>query len=250
MTHDKVLYSNNDHLFVLLNISEPGEENGIPSNQYLIVNNGKGILLDPGGFGVMPQVLHHLMKYIEPDEIVGIVLSHQDPDIVGGLSSWMEITQAKIYVSKIWLRFLPHYGLKDMHRFEGIDDDGGDLPFNDIVLKLLPAHFLHSPGQLNVYDPVSKILFTGDIGAAEYQGDDLSDVFVNDFSQHQRRIKYFHRRYMTSNRALRYWLKTIKPYDIDIIAPQHGYLYKDEAKLGLLNWLETLECGSDLFNMD
>lgn len=64
MTNDKVLYTKNGHLFVLLNISEPGEESGIPSNQYLIVNNGKGILLDLGGFGVMPQVLHHLMNIL------------------------------------------------------------------------------------------------------------------------------------------------------------------------------------------
>jgi len=249
MTNDKVLYSKSGHLFVLLNISEPGEENGIPSNQYLIVNNGKGILLDPGGFGVMPQVLHHLMKYIGPEDIVAIVLSHQDPDIVGSLSSWMEMTDAKIYVSKIWLRFLPHYGLKDMHRFEGIEDNGSDLPFNDINLKLLPAHYLHSPGQLNVYDPLSKILFTGDIGAAEYQGGDLNEIFVTDFPRHQRRIEYFHRRYMTSNRALQYWLKTIKPYEIDIIAPQHGYLYKGEAKTGLLDWLANLECGADLLDI-
>lgn len=250
MINDKVLYSKKDHLFVLLNISEPGEENGIPSNQYLIVNKGKGILLDPGGFGVMPQVLHHMMKYIGSEDIVGIILSHQDPDIVGGLSSWMEITQARIYVSKIWLRFLPHYGIKDMYRFEGIEDDGSELALNDVILKLLPAHYLHSPGQLNVYDPISKILFTGDIGAAEYQGEDFSEIFVDNFSQHQRHIEYFHRRYMASNRALRYWLKTIKPYDIDIIAPQHGYLYRKDAKDGLLNWFKTLECGSDLLDID
>jgi flavorubredoxin len=250
MINDKVLYSANDHLFVLLNISEPGEENGIPSNQYLIVNKGKGILLDPGGFGVMPQVLHHLMKYINPEDIEGIFLSHQDPDIVGGLSSWMEMTEARIYVSKIWLRFLPHYGIKDMQRFEGVEDEGMDLPFNDVVLKLLPAHFLHSPGQLNVYDPISKILFTGDVGAAEYQDADFSEIFVDDFSKHQQHIEYFHRRYMSSTRALRSWLKIITPYDIDIFGPQLGYLYRNNAKAGLLSWLETLECGSDLLDID
>ncbi len=55
---------------------------------------------------------------------------------------------------------------------------------------------------------------------------------------------------MTSNRALRYWLKTIKPFEIDIIAPQHGYLYRNNAIEGLLTWLETLECGSDLVDID
>lgn len=146
--------------------------------------------------------------------------------------------------------FYPTTALKICTVLNGIEDNGSDLAFNDIVLKLLPAHFLHSPGQLNVYDPLSKILFTGDIGAAEYQNVDLSEVFVNDFTEHQRHIEYFHRRYMTSNRALRYWLKTIKPYDINLIAPQHGYLYRNKAKAGLLNWLETLECGSDLLDID
>ena len=162
-----VLFGDENHKFVLLNESDPGEEDGIRSNQYLIQHKDDGVLLDPGGFGVMPRVLAELLRYLGPQQLKAIVLSHQDPDIVGGLSTWLELTGAPVYVSEIWMRFLPHYGIKGVSRFIGVPDQGMPLsaaPGFD--LQLVPAHFLHSEGQINVYDPVSKILFSGDIGAA------------------------------------------------------------------------------------
>lgn len=77
------LFDTEAHKFILLNESEPGEEDGVRSNQYLIEHEGAGVLLDPGGFGVMPRVLAELLRYLAPEKIRGIFLSHQDPDIVG-----------------------------------------------------------------------------------------------------------------------------------------------------------------------
>lgn len=244
------LYNGESHRFILLNESEPGEEDGIPSNQYLILHNGKGTLLDPGGFGVMPQVLTEMLQYIPPSDIEAIVLSHQDPDIVGGLTSWLRLTPAKVYVSKIWHRFLPHYGITGMQRFIGIEDEGEQKTFaSGLKLQFVPAHFLHSPGQINAYDPISKILFSGDVGASEVPQDDC-EVFVADFAQHLRYTEGFHKRYMASNRAIRYWVEQVRKLDIDIIAPQHGPLYKGQAKDDFLDWLYDLPCGSDLLPLE
>ncbi len=245
------LFNGESHRFILLNESEPGEEDGIPSNQYLILHNGKGTLLDPGGFGVMPQVLNEMLQYVQPHDIEAIVLSHQDPDIVGGLSSWLKLTPARVYVSKIWLRFLPHYGITGMQqRFTGIKDEGEELTLNSgLTLKFTPAHFLHSPGQINVYDAVSKILFSGDVGASMVPNEDC-EIFVADFEKHLPHTEGFHKRYMASNRALRYWIQQIRKLDIDIIAPQHGALYRDQAKEDFLGWLGDLRCGSDLLDIE
>lgn len=234
------------HRFVLLNESEPGEEEGIRSNQYLVMHNGVGVLLDPGGFGVMPRVLAEMLRYLDPGQIQGIFLSHQDPDIVGGLSTWLELTQCPVYVSRIWMRFLPHYGLKDMARFVGVPDQGMDIEIAPgFHLKIVPAHFLHSEGQINVYDPLSKILFTGDIGAAMLPMD-KDDAFVDNFESHLPFITGFHRRYMCSNKALRCWLDTIADLEIDILAPQHGPVYRGQAIKDFLSWLKDLQCGIDL----
>lgn len=241
-----VLYNTDEHQFILLNESEPGEEDGIRSNQYLVVHRDCGVLLDPGGFGVMPRVLAEMLRYLSPEKIRGIVLSHQDPDIVGGIATWLEITEANVYVSRIWMRFLPHYGIKEMHRFNGVPDEGMDYAIESgFDLQLIPAHFLHSEGQINVYDPVSGILFTGDIGAAMLPLDE-DYAYVDDFAAHLPYIEAFHRRYMCANKAARMWVEAVSRLDIQMLAPQHGPVYRGQAVSDFLAWFADLQCGVDL----
>ncbi|WP_255210774.1 MBL fold metallo-hydrolase [Methylogaea oryzae] len=231
-----------------MNISEPGEKNGIPSNQYLVCHQGKGVLLDPGGFGVMPKVLVNMLRHVQPDQISAIILSHQDPDIVGGLSTWLELVDTPVFVSQIWLRFLPHYGISRCDAFVGVPDEGMTLHLpGNWKLLLLPAHFLHSEGQINVYDPISKVLFTGDIGAALMPEGNRS-VFVDDFPGHIPYVEGFHKRYMCGNKAIRTWLSAIKDLEIDYIAPQHGPIYRGSAVKQFLNWLSEIRCGIDLLD--
>lgn len=101
------LHESRGHRFVLLNETESGEEEGVRSNQYLVTHEGCGVLLDPGGFGVMPRVLVEMLRYVQPDQIKAVILSHQDPDIVGGLSTWLELLDSPVYVSRIWYVFFP-----------------------------------------------------------------------------------------------------------------------------------------------
>lgn len=240
------LFETDEHQFILLNESEPGEEGGVRSNQYLIQHQGAGVLLDPGGFGVMPRVLAEMLRYLPPEQVKGIFLSHQDPDIVGGLSTWLELIKAPVYISHIWLRFLPHYGLNDMSQFVGVPDEGMALEVAPgFTLQAVPAHFLHSEGQINVYDPVAKVLFSGDIGAAMMPAD-TDAAYVDDFASHIPHIEGFHRRYMCSNKAIRCWLDTIAHLDIDMIAPQHGPVFRGAAVGEFLAWLRELRCGVDL----
>ncbi len=240
------LFDAANHKFILLNESDSGEETGIRSNQYLVMHGDAGVLLDPGGFGVMPRVLAEMLRYTTPDKICAFILSHQDPDIIGGLATWFELTAAPAYISRLWTRFVPHYGLRDASRFIGVPDEGMSVePAPGLHLKIVPAHFLHSEGQINVYDPVARILFTGDIGAAMLPPE-KDDAFVDDFAAHLPFIEGFHRRYMVSNRAIQCWLETIAGLEIDILAPQHGPVYRGAAVADFLAWLRDLQCGVDL----
>ncbi len=243
---DKILFDEKNHKYILIGFAESKDEQGIPSNQYLIIHKKKSILIDPGGFGLFPILLSRLLKYTKLQNIQTIILSHQDPDVCGGLNIWLEMTEAEAYISRLWLRFLPHYDIKKVDKIFGIPDEGMDLQIDGkFYLKLIPAHFLHSPGQVNVYDPVSKILFTGDIGAGMLPCSENS-LFVEDFERYKGCIDGFHKRYMASNEALRKWISTVEKLDIDIIAPQHGYLYKGESINKLFEYLYQLKCGIDL----
>jgi len=43
----------------------------------------------------------------------------------------------------------------------------------------------------------------------------------------------------------------VRKLDVEIIAPQHGAIYKGKELINkLLNWLENQECGIDLMNYD
>ena len=66
---------------------------------------------------------------------------------------------------------MPHFTKvgKTDQRVIGVADGGGRLPLGRNELWLLPAHFLHSEGNFHFYDPVSRILFTGDLGVSMAQ---------------------------------------------------------------------------------
>lgn len=245
---DIKLFDHEDHQFILLNESEGGAENGIRSNQYLVKHGSVGVLLDPGGFGVMPRMLAEMLRYLEPTQIKAIMLSHQDPDIVAGIGAWIELISAPIYISRIWKRFLPHYGIKATEQFVGVPDVGMMCDIEPgFQLQLIPAHFLHSEGQINVYDPVSKILFTGDIGTAVLP--DTEDfVYVEDFNEHLPYIDWFHKRYMCANSAARAWVERVSELEIEVLAPQHGPVYRGKAVTDFLTWFKDLRCGTDLMS--
>jgi flavorubredoxin len=174
-----------------------------------------------------------------------IFLSHQDPDVVAACNGWLMTTAAEAHISNLWVRFVPHFGLDHLveDRLKPIPDKGMSLALDGCELQVIPAHFLHSPGNFQVYDPISKILYSGDLGASLGAG----YTFVTDFDAHLQYIEPFHRRFMASNAALRAWAAAVRRLDIEIIAPQHGALYRGREIVGrFITWCEGLECGVDL----
>ena len=243
------LYKKGDHLVVSFNDLVKGE--GIQSNQLLIKHGHHSALLDPGGDLTFMPLNIAIGKYEPLKELDYVLASHQDPDIVSALDKWLMHTNAKVVVSKLWVRFIHHLipsfmADKTKDRILAIPDEGMDLPLGRSVIKLIPAHFLHSPGNFHFYDPVSKILFSGDVGASMVT--DAPDRPVRDFARHVKKMQGFHQRYMTSNKACRLWVKMVRQLDVEMIVPQHGRPFKGEIIGKFLDWFEKLECGVDRIN--
>ncbi|KAF1028020.1 MAG: hypothetical protein GAK29_00319 [Acinetobacter bereziniae] len=51
-----------------------------------------------------------------------------------------------------------------LERLIELPDQGGSIPLGETRIIVVPAHFLHSVGNFQFYDPISKILFSGDMG--------------------------------------------------------------------------------------
>ena len=242
----KMIFESEDHKVFLFEELTPAS--AVQANQYLIIHKDEAMILDPGGHKVQSKLFADISVLISPKQVRYIFLSHQDPDIVASINYWMMVTEAEALISKLWIRFLPHFGLDS--KLEGrvipIDDRGTRVTIGgDCELMILPAHFLHSPGNFQVYDPCSKILFSGDLGAS--LGQDY--MFVEDFDDHVKYMEGFHRRYMASNRILKLWARMVRKLDINTIAPQHGAVFKGKEMVErLLSWLENLECGVDIMD--
>lgn len=240
---NRTIYQDGNHFNVLLEDFGRGE--AVQANVHLIVDNGKGMILDPGGHKVFKHLLTELGSTIGISNLEYIFLSHQDPDIVAAINGWLMTTRATAIAPILWLRFIPHFGVDQfvVHRIKGLKDSGGIIRLGKNDLYIIPAHFMHSPGNFQIYDPVSKILYSGDLGAS--LGQDYE--FTTDLESHIKYMEAFHRRYIPCNRVFRMWLKMIRKLDIETVAPQHGAVIKGrEAVNKFFDWLEDLECGLDI----
>jgi flavorubredoxin len=133
----------------------------VQANQFLIEDHDTGAIIDPGGNLAFNELYLTMSRHFSPQKLSYILASHADPDIIASLDRWMTSTQAKLVISNLWERFAPHFckvGKTD-DRVVGVGDEGGRLPFGKTELWMLPAHFMHSEGNFQFYDPVSKILF-------------------------------------------------------------------------------------------
>lgn len=239
-----VLFDDGKHRNLLMEDFDLGGL-AVQANQHMIVHGDEGMILDPGGHKVYNRVLAETFSALGHGKLRYIFLSHQDPDIVAAVNGWLMTTDADAYISQLWMRFVPHFGFDHLvaDRLKPIPDEGMMLELGGCELMIVPAHFLHSEGNFQLYDPVAKILYTGDLGASL----GMTYASVPDFDAHLPYMEGFHRRYMASNRVMRAWADMVRDLDIEIIAPQHGaYFQGKDMVRRFIDWCAGLECGVDL----
>ena len=244
------LYRDKNHACLMFTdlIEEDGQ--AVQANQFLIVDDDTGAIIDPGGNLAFNELFMGMTKHFPPHKLSYLIASHADPDIIASLDRWMTSTKANLVISRVWERFAPHFTKvgKTENRVIGVPDGGGHLPLGRHELVLLPAHFMHSEGNFHFYDPVSRILFTGDLGVSMMSGAEAR-VPVTDLKAHIPRMEGFHRRYMVSNKTLRLWVRMVRQLDISMLVPQHGApIMGKEAINDFFEWIENLMCGIDLFD--
>lgn len=240
----EILANTGDHKWIVFG-RDPAKPNYvIDTNEYIIISGGNAMIMDPGGTGIFPDVVSAITQHVSIDSIKVIFGSHQDPDILSSLALWLEICpQAKVYVPWTWSDFITHFGCtKD--QMVTIPDEGMTINLSPKCrLELVPAHYLHSSGNIHVYDPLTKIYFSGDVGAALLPPD-YNSMFVEDFDKHVRYMEGFHRRWMPSDRARDVWVERVRKKEIAMMCPQHGAIFRDGQVKQFLDWFGALPLGS------
>lgn len=214
----------------------------IDTNEYLISCGDHSILTDPGGQEIFPAVFSAFCAASDPARLTHIFASHQDPDVISSLSLWLTVKpDIRCYTSWLWCTFIPHFG-GNKDTFIPVPDSGLGIELSGRPLQIIPAHYLHSSGNLHLYDPAAKILFSGDLGAALLPADHQG-LFVTDFDRHIGFAAGFHRRWMGSRDARDAWCNRVSKLEIDMLCPQHGAIYRGRDVQRFIDWFGQLEVG-------
>ncbi len=244
------LYNRNGHICLVFRDLVTGAE-AVQANQFLIFDHSHAALIDPGGELTYSRLYMAISEYTNAARLDYIIASHQDPDIVASLNRWLVGTDAKVVVPALWERFIPHFTRpgKIGGRVIPVPDRGMNLQLGSISLKALPAHFLHAEGNFQFYDPKSRILFSGDLGANLCPTEDL-DRPVERLAEILPHMDGFHKRYMNGNKACRFWANMVRELDLSMIVPQHGRALQGASVGEFIDYIENLQCGLDLFTQD
>lgn len=241
------LFRQGDHLCLMFSDLCDGSGEAVQANQFLIVDGDTGAIIDPGGNMAYNDLYVAMTRHFPPSKLSALLASHADPDIIASLDRWTTATQAKLYISTLWERFVPHFckAGKTDGRVVGIPDSGMRIAIGRHEILAIPAHFMHAEGNFQFYDPVSRILFSGDLGVS-LVGGKRARTPATDLRELLPSMEPFHRRYMVSNKILRLWADMVSGLDIQMIAPQHGVPLSGPAVQQFIAWVRELHCGVDL----
>lgn len=243
------LFNRDNHVCVAFRDLVRGE--AVQANQFLIFDSDHAALIDPGGDLTYTGLFMAISHYMNVRNLDYVVASHQDPDVVASLNKWLVGTGCKVVVPALWERFIPHFTRTGElgGRVIAIPDEGMNLELGGIQLKAVPAHFLHAEGNFQFYDPKSRILFSGDLGANLCPADVIDEPATR-LDEVLPYMEGFHRRYMNSNKVCRYWANMVDGMDISMIVPQHGRAFAGGAVAEFIGWIAELACGVDLVTQD
>jgi len=118
------------------------------------------------------------------------------------------------------------------------------IPLGRGQIVALPAHFMHAEGNFQFWDPVSRILLSGDLGVSLGTSAGASKP-ITSLAPNIHRMEGFHRRYMVSQKVLKLWAHMVRQLPIQMIVPQHGAPLAGPAMKEFIDWIETVSWGVD-----
>ncbi|WP_235835979.1 FprA family A-type flavoprotein [Acetivibrio thermocellus] len=202
-------------------------ERGTTYNSYLLMTE-KPTVIDTVDIEFGKEYVDNLSKIIDPENIEYIVINHVEPDHAGALPA----LAAKAKNAKIVTTKLASELLKDMFKLHNrefaIIKDGDTLDIGGKTLSFFETPYLHTEETMITYVNENKILFPCDIFSthiANYElfNDLAKGEYIEDFKVYYRLIMAPHRPYV------RDMLEKIKKLNIEVIAPSHGYILRENT---------------------
>lgn len=212
--------------------------------------NEFNLLIDPGSSSDFAAVSTKVTSLIGGlDRLSALFINHQDPDVGSSASiiSARYAPKAGILCSEDTWRLIVHQNLP-RNRFIATEkfSHGLNVPTGHRLMPV-PSPFCHFRGAVMLYDPETRVLFTGDLfgGVTDVNAQGLW-ADESDWNG----IRAFHQIYMPVNQALQRVVAVIRRLEpaVEIIAPQHGRLIRGPLIQTFMDRMEKLPVGLDIMD--
>ncbi|WJE52484.1 FprA family A-type flavoprotein [Bacillus cereus] len=201
---------------------------GTTYNAYLLKTE-KPTVIDTVDLEFGREFVEYLSELIDPQEIQYIVVNHTEPDHSGGLAALASrAKKATIVCTEIAVPELKEM-YKLHHRNFLVVKDGDTLDIGGKTLKFKETPYLHTEETMITYCIEDKILFPCDIFSThvanyEFFNDEVNEDITEDFIGYYNAIIHPHRRYV------RTLMEALKELDVQMIAPSHGYILRQDVQ--------------------
>jgi NADH oxidase (H2O-forming) len=199
--------------------------NGTTYNAYAIRGSEGVAVIDTVKAECAEQFFARLEAVAKYEEIRVIVLNHLEPDHTGALPELMRrAPQARLYISQSAQLMLKALLNQDVE-FTAVTT-GDKVNLGDRALKFLHTPYLHWPDTQCTYLEEECILFSGDVFGCHYCDERMFNDRVGDF---RFAFEYYYAHIMRPFREhVHDALGLIDPLPINMIAPTHGPILRDQ----------------------
>lgn len=216
------------------------ETSGLHCNPYLLLEGDEAVVIDGGSRPDFPTVMLKILQTgIEPKQIKALIYQHYDPDLCGSIPNFEDVIDRKDLVlisDKESNVFIRHYYVTS--KVLSLESVQHAFTFSSgRRLEFYKTPYCHSVGSFVTLDIKTGVLFTSDLFGSISRKWELflelapqcRECDPGSISCSVEAAKCpllgivdFHRRLMTSNRALRHAMRVIADIPARMIAPQHG----------------------------
>ncbi|MEW6408597.1 MAG: FprA family A-type flavoprotein [Nitrospirota bacterium] len=225
--------------------------NGTTYNNYLILDR-EITLLDTVKDDFSEITINNIKNLIEPSKIVNLVINHIEPDHAGSIDKIMEITpDATIYITERGKRGLDRYFDTSRWRFK-IVKTGNTLNIGKYNLLFIETPMLHWPDSMMTYVKEAKILISQDaFGQHLATSARFDDEFIECASYAELEdavIDYYANILMPFGQLIKAKISEIQKLgiEIDMIAPDHGVIWRSEPERVIQMYLNMANGRSSL----
>lgn len=225
--------------------------NGTTYNNYLIVDE-QVTLLDVVKHGFAETTISNIKSIIDPSKIVNLVINHIEPDHAGSVDKIMElIPDATIHITEKGKKGLDRYFDTSGWKFRMVST-GDTLNTGKKNLVFIETPMLHWPDSMMTYIKEDRVLISQDAFGQHYaSASRFDDDFITCFSgsELEDAVKdYYANILMPFGALIKNKIEEIQRlgFQIDIIAPDHGIIWRESPSKVLNMYLDMAKGKTNL----